>query len=152
MSVAGANSVSTGTYSQTAVNNTMGKDEFLKILITQLKYQNAMDPMDDKEFISQMAQFSSLEQMQNLNTTMETAFGSLSESQENLNGILVELGYQLYQSNLDDSLKLLGREVTYTLDGVEKTGTVSSLKQVNGQYVPVIDGENISLDQIITIK
>ncbi len=44
----------------------MGKDEFLKILVTQLQNQDPLNPMDDKEFIAQMAQFTSLEQMQNV--------------------------------------------------------------------------------------
>ena len=44
----------------------LGKDEFLKILVTQLQNQNPMKPMEDTNFIAQMAQFSSLEQMKAL--------------------------------------------------------------------------------------
>lgn len=51
-------------------NDELGKDAFLNLLVTQLRNQNPLDPMDDKEFISQMAQFSSLEQMQNINASM----------------------------------------------------------------------------------
>jgi len=52
----------------------LGRDDFLKILITQLSYQDPMAPMQDKEFIAQMAQFSSLEQM----TAMAKDFNKLT--------------------------------------------------------------------------
>lgn len=48
----------------------LGKDQFLQILVTQLRNQDPMQPMQDKEFISQMASFSSLEQMMNMSKAM----------------------------------------------------------------------------------
>ena len=51
------------------VGQELGKDEFLKILVTQLQNQDPMSPMEDTDFIAQLAQFSSLEQMQSLNTS-----------------------------------------------------------------------------------
>lgn len=52
----------------------LGRDDFLKILITQLAYQDPSSPMEDKEFIAQMAQFSTLEQM----TAMAQDFSKLT--------------------------------------------------------------------------
>jgi flagellar basal-body rod modification protein FlgD len=52
-------------------NNDLGKNQFLKLLTAQLQYQDPLEPVKDSDFAAQLAQFSSLEQMQNLNTTME---------------------------------------------------------------------------------
>ena len=50
----------------------LDKNAFMLLLVTQFKYQDPLNPMDDKEFVSQMAQFSSLEQLINLNTSMSS--------------------------------------------------------------------------------
>ncbi|MGM1045284.1 MAG: flagellar hook capping FlgD N-terminal domain-containing protein [Bacillota bacterium] len=60
---------------------TLGKDQFLSILITQLRYQDPLQPMEDKEFIAQMAQFTSLEQLMNISsqlTDMRQSLGAVS--------------------------------------------------------------------------
>jgi len=49
----------------------LGKDAFLQLLVTQLRHQDPLSPQDNSAFVAQMAQFSSLEQMQNLNENME---------------------------------------------------------------------------------
>ncbi len=55
--------------SRTHKGDNLDKDDFLKLLVTQLQYQDPLNPMDDTDFIAQTAQFTALEQMQNLNNT-----------------------------------------------------------------------------------
>jgi len=62
-------------------NSSLGKDAFLQLLVTQLQNQDPTSPMDDKEFIAQMAQFSSLEQMQNVAKSVDTLAEISKQSQ-----------------------------------------------------------------------
>ena len=62
-------------------NATLDKNDFLKILMTQLTHQDPTQPMDDKEFIAQMAQFSSLEQITNMNDNLGKVAGLIAKSQ-----------------------------------------------------------------------
>ncbi|MDR1399938.1 MAG: flagellar hook assembly protein FlgD [Treponema sp.] len=100
--------------------NELGKDDFLKLLITQLSNQDPTAPMEDKEFIAQMAQFSTLDQM----TNMAADFSRLASLLEE-NGASVALG---------KGVELLDGE--RVVQGVVKAVTrdVSPEILVNGMY------------------
>lgn len=65
-----AGSTKDNTSESTVGKGTLGKDAFLNLLVAQMKYQDPLNPSSDTEWISQMATFSSLEEMQNMNTTL----------------------------------------------------------------------------------
>lgn len=78
----------------TGPNQKLDKDAFLKLLVTQLRHQDPLNPIEDKEFISQMAQFSSLEQMQNMGKTM-------ADTNELIEELGIALTYQMHTNNSD---------------------------------------------------
>ena len=59
------------TAKKNTLENMVSKDQFLKLLVTQLKYQDPLNPMDSTAFTAQLAQFTSLEQLYNLNSSFE---------------------------------------------------------------------------------
>ncbi|MCT4596352.1 MAG: hypothetical protein N4A50_00530 [Vallitalea sp.] len=71
-----------GTKPKGKASNNLDKDTFLNLLVTQMRYQDPLNPTQDKEFLAQMAQFTALEQMKNLNTSaqMSRAYSLMDKS------------------------------------------------------------------------
>mgnify|MGYP006271344665 CR=1 FL=1 len=107
-------------------------DDFFQLLTTQLTSQDPLNPMDDTEFVSQMASFSTLSQMENMAADMKT----LRQQQET--------------STIQT---LLGKSVEVDLgDGETLAGTVSRIERVEGNLYPVVNGQRVELSQIIRIS
>jgi flagellar basal-body rod modification protein FlgD len=111
-------------------SSTLGKDDFLKLLMTQLQNQDPSNPMEDTEFIAQMAQFSTLEQMTNMNSTFEKFIT------------------QQQQSQLVSYNQFVGKEITWhklneledgTTEVLEGTGKVASIQFKDESILFILD-------------
>lgn len=113
--------------------NGMGKDSFLKLLVTELRHQDPTKPMEDREFIAQMAQFSSLEQMSNINKEMQKL---------NLS------------SRAAEAYGILGKEVD-TFDTEKKTrvsGIVSSVFYNGDELMLKIGNEDVPMKNVHSVN
>ncbi|MCP5007012.1 MAG: hypothetical protein GY941_24145 [Planctomycetes bacterium] len=94
-----------------AVNSAVDKEAFLRLFTTQLKNQNPLDPLKGHEFVAQLAQFSSLEQLTNLNTS----FTGMLESQKELgNNFSDSLASLTKTQQILGGGALVGKSVEYT--------------------------------------
>lgn len=126
-------------------NSELGKDAFLKLLITQLQHQDPTNPMDDREFISQMAQFSSLEQMQNMTKAMESLLASQQQTQ--MMNYSTFIGKEVKWYELTDKVDEDKKPIVN-----EGTGVIQSLKFVDGSVVFVLaDGKEITPGNISAV-
>jgi flagellar basal-body rod modification protein FlgD len=69
-----------------AAGGAMGKDQFVQLLVTQMQNQDPMDPMDGKDLAAQLAQFSSVEQLMNINTKLDNFTSLLTSSSASTSG------------------------------------------------------------------
>src|SRR5688500_8551624 len=93
--------------------NGLGKDDFLKLLLAQLSNQDPLKPLEDKEFIAQLAQFNTLEQMQQMNSHMLDLLAGMSLAEgSNLLGRFVEAGSV---SGVVNSVAMVGGKAQITL-------------------------------------
>lgn len=114
--------------------NGMDRDDFLKLLMAQLQHQDPMSAMKDEQFVAQLAQFSSLEGMQNLQKSVSSL---------------------LSISQLTQSASLVGKTVQLQppQDGAQKVvGTVSSVKMDQGVPKIVVNGQLYTLDTIQDVR
>jgi flagellar basal-body rod modification protein FlgD len=106
--------------SKEASNGAMGKDQFLKLFVAQLQHQDPMNPMNDSEFMGQMASFSTLEQVSNLAAANERIAASLTST---------------------GAVGLIGRTVSYVDANDEiQTGTVDKVTTAGGKPVLTVNG------------
>nr|WP_246346248.1 FlgD family protein [Anoxybacillus mongoliensis] len=108
--------------------SSLGKDDFLKILIAQLQHQDPLNPMEDREFISQMANFSSLEQMVNMSNMMSKFIETQTGTSEKLTGTLDAL-QKLIQQQSTPSLAQYSEWIGKTVTWDEQSGVVKAVVQ-----------------------
>lgn len=117
--------------------NSLTQQDFLKVLLTQLTYQDPMKPMDNQQFMAQLAQFSTLQQTQQLNTNIETLISNQSALQ---------------------SVGLIGRTVDISTDNGNVTGTVMALALSGSSPLLTVKTAagaslaNISLSQVVNVR
>ena len=116
-----------------------GKDAFMQLLVAQMKNQDPMSPVDNQEYIAQLAQFSSLEEMQGVNENL-VALAMLQEG----NALL---------GQLTNSSALIGKQVVYMDPETSEpaTGTVEAVKLAEGAVSLLVDGKEISLASVSEI-
>ena len=120
----------------------LGKDDFLNLLVAQLQNQDPLNPMDSTQFTSQLAQFSSLEQLSNINTGIT----SLQDSQEG-NGQSLAVGYIGKHVLADGDVVMLG--TTGSTDLHFELASDAAAAQINiydaaGEYVRTLETASLT--------
>ena len=129
----------TATTTTASAKNVLGKDDFLKMMVAQLKHQDPLNPMDGTAFTAQLAQFSSLEQLQNMNTLL-TSFTQQQQALGNSQAVNF-IGKQVLAKG--NTVSVDGNPVTlgYNLAGDAVSGQIQ-VYDANGQLVNTLSFKN----------
>ncbi len=129
--LSGTSTQTMGATKQTDQQSALGQDAFMKILVTQMKNQNPLEPLKDTEFIAQMAQFSSLEQLTTLNKSINQFIGTQGKN------------------SLPEQAHLIGNIVQwkYEINGQMQSGegVVKALSMKKGEILVELEKENLQL-------
>lgn len=148
--VIGETTKTTNTSKKTTGTSELGKEQFLQLLVTQMKYQDPLNPTDNTQFVEQLATFSQLEQMQNLNaTTINTQAFSLvdkeviiktknSDGRENLIQGMVD-----YVTTKGSKTYLSIKDKLYSMDDLY---TVIGTNYVVSQKLPTVEAQSFEYD------
>lgn len=123
-----------GTPITTAGGQELGRDAFLQLLVIELQNQDPLEPVQNSEMVAQLAQFSSLEQMENLNGSFELLAGNVDQ----LNFISAQGLLGKYIEGVNDS----GTVVSGTVDSVYLDGSIVILN---------VDGDIVSMSGVLSI-
>lgn len=120
-------------------SNELGQDAFMTLLVEQLKNQDPLQPTANEEFVAELANFSSLEQMEELN--------------ENLLGLIVLQQSNALLSQLTEGSALIGKEVRFydAASDAYQTGSVDSVKIEDGYAQINIGGKDVALADVIEV-
>jgi len=113
-------------------NEGLGQDVFFELLITQLQNQDPLKPMENTEFVSQMAEFSALEKSEKIYSLLEN---------------------NLSPNPLLSNANLIGREIEADIEGINKKGIVDAVKSKDENVFAVLkDGSEINIDTVISVN
>lgn len=125
-------------YTTTSDNSKLDKQDFLNLLVTQLQYQDPLSPTDNQQMAAQMAQFSSLEQMQNMSTSLE----SMGESIQNMVDQQSEANWSMSSTSatslMGKAVRLKTADATLSTAGQTKTWNVTATA---GSELVVLDSK-----------
>jgi len=133
--------------SSTSFDPVVGQNQYLQLFATQLQHQDPLEPAKQEDFLAQLAQFSSVESLQNMNRQ----FAGLSSKMDSL--IEVSRGDSSLSTlqTLNAGAGLLGKSVRYGADS-DDVGVVDQIKPDNGSILVRIGDQFIPIANIVSVE